>query len=96
MGNKFSQIGRNVPRIDAVDKVTGRAKFGTDMKLDDMLYAKILRSPHPHARVVNIDATKAESHPKVKGVAAMKDVRKVVGTIGNMMTEKGGSRGGGG
>jgi xanthine dehydrogenase molybdenum-binding subunit len=92
MGNKFSQIGRNVPRIDAVDKVTGRAKFGTDMKLDDMLYAKILRSPHPHARVVNIDATKAESHPKVKGVAAMKDVRKVVGTIGNMMTEKGRSR----
>jgi xanthine dehydrogenase molybdenum-binding subunit len=92
MENELSVVGKNVPRIDAIDKVTGRAKYGTDMKLDDMLYAKMLRSPHPHARVISIDTTKAEGHPKVKGVAAIKDVRKVVGTIGNMMTEKGRSR----
>ncbi len=47
MGNEFSQIGKNVPRNDAIDKVTGRAKYGTDMKLDGMLYAKMLPQPAP-------------------------------------------------
>lgn len=89
MGNEFSLVGKNVPRIDAIDKVTGRAKYGTDIKMEGMLYAKLLRSPYPHARVVRIDTTKAENHPKVKGVATINEVPKVVGTIGNLMTKRG-------
>ncbi|MDP6178952.1 MAG: molybdopterin-dependent oxidoreductase [Desulfatiglandales bacterium] len=89
MENKFSLIGKNVPRIDAIDKVTGRARYGIDMKMDDMLYAKLLRSPYPHARVVKIDTRKAESHPNVKGVATINEIPKVVGTIGNLMTKRG-------
>ena len=89
MRNKLSVVGKNVPRIDAVDKVTGRAKYGIDLKMDDMLYAKLLRSPYPHARVVKINTTKAESHPRVRAIATINEVPKVVGYWWNLRTEKG-------
>ena len=89
MRNKLSVVGKSVPRIDAVDKVTGRAKYGIDLKMDDMLYAKLLRSPYPHARVVKIDTAKAESHPRVRAIATINEVPKVVGYWWNLRTEKG-------
>ncbi len=89
MGDKLSVVGKSVLRMDAFDKVTGRAKFGIDLKMDDMLYAKLLRSPYPHARVVKIDTTKAESHPGVRATATLNEVPKVVGAIGKLMTEEG-------
>lgn len=89
MRNKLSVVGKSVPRIDAVDKVTGKAKYGIDLKMDDMLYAKLLRSPYPHARVVRIDTTKAESHPRVRAIATINEVPKVVGTWWKLRTEKG-------
>ena len=46
-------------RPDAADKVTGRAQYGADMNLPNMIYGKILRSPHAHATVKSIDASKA-------------------------------------
>jgi len=92
VGNEFSLVGKNVPRIDAIDKVTGRAKYGMDMRMDGMLFAKLLRSPYPHARLVNIDTRAAENHPGVKTVATIDEVPKVVGTIGNLMTKHGRSR----
>lgn len=61
-------IGHATPRIDAVERVTGQAKFTRDLQLPGMLYAKILRSPHPHARVLRIDTSKAE---QLAGVAAV-------------------------
>ena len=88
MRDKLSVVGKSVPRIDAIDKVTGRAKYGIDLKMDDMLYAKILRSPYPHARVVKIDTTKAESHPRVRAAVTINEVPKVIGAIGKLRTEE--------
>ena len=63
----LSVIGKSVPKIDAVAKATGQAKYVTEQGIGvpGMLYGKVLFSPHPHARIVNIDTTKAW---KVKGV----------------------------
>ncbi|SVD78852.1 uncharacterized protein METZ01_LOCUS431706, partial [marine metagenome] len=60
--------GKDIQRLDAVDKVTGRAKYTYDVNLPGMLYARVLRSPHPHAKVLNVDLTKAIAHPAVKSV----------------------------
>lgn len=60
--------GTDVPRLDGEDKVTGRAKYTYDMNLPGMLYGKILRSPHPHAKVIKVDLTRAKAHPGVKAV----------------------------
>ena len=50
----LATIGNNTNRIDAVERVTGEAKFTRDWKLPGMLYGRVLRSPHPHARIVSI------------------------------------------
>ena len=89
MKDKLSVVGKSLPRIDAIEKVTGRAKFGIDLKFDGMLYAKLLRSPYPHARVTAIDTTRAESHPSVRAIATINEVPKVVGYWWNLRTEKG-------
>lgn len=62
------QIGRSVQRIDALDKVTGRAKYANDLHLPGMTYAVFLRSPHGHARIKSIDTSEAE---KLHGVVAI-------------------------
>ena len=56
-------VGKNVPRLDVIEKVTGKAKYSADFKLNGVLHAKILGSPYPHARIVSIDTSKAESLP---------------------------------
>jgi CO/xanthine dehydrogenase Mo-binding subunit len=72
----FSVIGKSVLRVDAVEKATGEAVFASDVKLPRMLHAKVLRSPHPHASIVNIDATEAERLPGVRCILTGKDVPK--------------------
>ena len=64
----YSVVGKSIPRIDARAKVTGEALFTADLMLPKMLAAKILRSPHPHARIVHIDASKAKA---LRGVYAV-------------------------
>jgi xanthine dehydrogenase YagR molybdenum-binding subunit len=59
-------IGTPVKRVDGPDKVTGKAKYTFDINRPGMLYARILRSPHPHARVVSVDLTAARRAPGVK------------------------------
>jgi CO/xanthine dehydrogenase Mo-binding subunit len=66
-------VGERVPRVDAVEKVTGRAVFGSDIQLPGMLHGAILRSPHAHARVVEIDASRAERAPGVRVVTTGRD-----------------------
>lgn len=61
-------IGKSVPRYDLREKLTGEAKYTADISLPGMLCGKILRSPHPHARIVSIDAAAAESMPGVRAV----------------------------
>ena len=60
--------GTDIARLDGEDKVTGRAKYTYDLNLPGMLYGKILRSPHPHAKVVKVDLARAAAHPGVKAV----------------------------
>src|SRR5215467_4915000 len=70
---KLKIVGTNPVKHDGIDKVTGRAKFGADVFLPGMLVGKILRSPHPHARIRSIDIAAAESLPGVKAVVTRDD-----------------------
>jgi len=71
---KFSVIGESLPRVDAYEKATGKAVYVDDMVLPGMLYGKILRSPHAHARIVSIDKREAENLPGVKAVITGMDL----------------------
>ncbi len=71
---EFSVIGKSVPRTDAWDKVIGRAVYTDDMKLPNMLYGRLLRSPHAHARVLNVNIEKALKLPGVKAIMTGKDI----------------------
>ena len=67
-------IGVSVPRIDAVDKVTGRAAYVGDLEVSGMLHGKILRSPLPHAVVREIDTSEALKLPGVVAVLTRDDL----------------------
>ncbi len=67
-------IGQRTIRPDGVDKVTGRAAFAADTTMPGMIWGKILRSPHPHARIKGIDTSKARALPGVKAVVTARDV----------------------
>ena len=71
---EYKVIGSRPIRHDGVDKVIGRAQYGADISLPGMLHGKVLRSPHPHARIVSIDTSKAEAHPDVRAVATSEDL----------------------
>ncbi len=73
----FTFVGTRPDRPDGLDKVTGRAKFGADISAPGMLHGAILRSPHAHARIVKIDASKAEAHKDVKAVVTRADFADV-------------------
>ena len=66
-------VGKRLRRPDGVDKVTGRARYGADHHLPGMLIGRVLRSPHPHARIRSIDTSRAEALPGVKAVATRED-----------------------
>src|ERR1700753_470760 len=67
-------IGQRTIRPDGMDKVTGRAQFAADTSMPGMIWGKVLRSPHPHARIKSINTAKAEALPGVKAVVTSKDV----------------------
>jgi aerobic-type carbon monoxide dehydrogenase small subunit (CoxS/CutS family) len=67
-------IGKNVRRIDAPSKVSGKLKYAGDMVMPGMLHVQVLRSPHPHARIVSIDTSAAEAMPGVEGIITCADV----------------------
>ena len=69
----YTLIGKRVPRTDSLAKAIGSAKYVGDIVLPRMLYGKILRSPHAHAKILNIDTSKAEALPGVKAVVTGKD-----------------------
>src|SRR5512136_537257 len=69
----FKVIGTRPIRHDGVDKVTGRALYGADLRLPGMLYGAVLRSPHAHARILSIDTRAAEVLPGVKAVITARD-----------------------
>ncbi len=74
---KFPVIGTRPIRHDGADKVTGRAKYGADYSLAGMLHGKILRSPHAHARIKNIDYSAALKLPGVFAIVTGVDFPEV-------------------
>ena len=70
---EFKVVGTRPLRPDGVDKVTGRAKFGADLYVANMLVGKVLRSPHAHARIKSIDTSKAQRLHGVKAVITAAD-----------------------
>ena len=70
---RYRVIGTRPVRHDGVDKVTGAARYGADINLPGMLHARMLRSPHSHARIRSIDTSKAEALPGVVAVATAAD-----------------------
>ncbi|MBW2382706.1 MAG: xanthine dehydrogenase family protein molybdopterin-binding subunit [Deltaproteobacteria bacterium] len=71
---KFRWIGTRVVRPDGVDKVTGRATYGADFALPDMLWGRVLRSPHAHARILSVDTSRALAHDGVEAVITSQDL----------------------
>jgi len=69
----YSILGKAIPRVDAKAKVTGQAKYAADIEVANMLWGQIKRSPYAHARILNIDTSKAERLPGVKAVTTGKD-----------------------
>jgi CO/xanthine dehydrogenase Mo-binding subunit len=69
-------VGTRPVRPDGVDKVTGRAAFGADLRLPGMLHGRIKRSPHAHARILRIDTARAAALPGVLAVVTSADFRK--------------------
>ena len=74
MSNTYRVLGQSHNRKDALEKVTGNARYLPDMQFPQMLHAKFLRSPHAHARIVSIDTSKAEELPGVASVLTHRDV----------------------
>ena len=80
---EYDVVGTRPIRHDGADKVTGRAQYGADISAVGLLYGKILRSPHAHARIKSIDTSKAERHPGIRAVVTAQDFPSTVsdGTV---------------
>lgn len=76
MSQELYVVGKRLPRPDAFEKATGAAKYTVDIKLPGMLIGKVLRSPHPHAKILKVDTSKAESLPGVVAVITREDTPK--------------------
>jgi CO/xanthine dehydrogenase Mo-binding subunit len=70
----FKYVGQSVPRVDGIEKVTGQAKFLGDLAVPGMLHGKILRSSYPHAKILSINASKAEALAGVAAVLTAADI----------------------
>ncbi|MDP7618803.1 MAG: xanthine dehydrogenase family protein molybdopterin-binding subunit [Dehalococcoidia bacterium] len=72
--DNFRVLGQSIPRVDAVERVQGRAAFAADVHKLGALYGKVLRSPHAHARILKIDVSRARVLSGVKAVITGKDI----------------------
>jgi xanthine dehydrogenase YagR molybdenum-binding subunit len=80
---KRTLIGKRISRVDGPLKVSGKAKYSYDINRPGMLYGKMLRCPHAHARVVSIDTSAAEKMPGVKVVHIIQDAGKEIQWAGD-------------
>jgi xanthine dehydrogenase molybdenum-binding subunit len=94
--NTHTLIGHNYTTPDLVAKVTGKARYAEDFRADGMLFAKLVLSPMPHARVKSIDTTAALAIPGVKAILTVDDLPQVVeganlgeGIIASTLSERG-------
>ena len=77
MEQQLSVIGKPFPQLNASDKVRGSAKYSEDLNFPRMLYGKILRSPHAHAKILEIDTSEAKKVEGVKAVVTAKDTPQI-------------------
>ncbi len=81
-------IGQSVPLIEGPDKVSGRAVYAGDVVLDGMLHAAVLRSPHPHARIVRIQTDRARQAPGVRAVVTGADCPRQYVNFGPVFADR--------
>ena len=74
----YQIVGQPIPRTDNIGKVTGEARYTSDVLLPGTLWAKTLRSPYSHARILRIDTSRAETAPGVRAVITGKDARGIL------------------
>lgn len=79
---EFDSAAYTPQRVDALEKVTGQAQYTTDVHLEGQLVGKILRSPHPHARILNIDLSEAAKMAGVEAAVALSDRNLIVRYVG--------------
>ncbi|SVB07052.1 uncharacterized protein METZ01_LOCUS159906, partial [marine metagenome] len=84
----MTTVGQPVPRIDAYDKVTGRAAYVGDLEIPGMVHGLILRSPWPHARVLSVDASEAEGLPGVLGVLTRDHLGGIAPYFGSVVRDR--------
>ncbi len=78
MDQKYvNPVGKSVPRIDGLGMVTGQTKYAFDLSFPNMLIGKMIRSPHPHARILSIDTSKAEKLQGVPAIVTAKDTDNI-------------------
>jgi CO/xanthine dehydrogenase Mo-binding subunit len=83
----FATVSKSVERLDAEDKVKGKPIFADDYDIPGTLYAKHLYSEFPHAKIIDIDITKAQASPGVKGVITRADI-PAKHTYGNVIDDQ--------
>ncbi|MDH3222169.1 MAG: xanthine dehydrogenase family protein molybdopterin-binding subunit [Gemmatimonadota bacterium] len=81
MDRKFQAIGRRARKIDGLEKATGQSRYTDDLQFPGMLHGKILRSPHPHARILEVRTSAAQALPGVHGVITGQDMPTTYGII---------------
>ena len=85
MAATHSAIGQSITRGEGPDKVSGKAVYAADISLPGMLWGKVLRSPHPYARIVSIDTAQAKALPGVHAVVTGEDLPETM--IGRRMVD---------
>ncbi|MEB2311988.1 MAG: molybdopterin-dependent oxidoreductase [Polyangiaceae bacterium] len=80
-GKDFSVVGKAQRKVDGIDKATGAAVYTDDLQLPGMLHSKMLRSPHPHARIAGIDASRARALPGVLAVITGEELSEKYGIL---------------
>jgi len=78
---RVGSVGVRTPLIDGIEKVTGKAKYTADLFVAGALCGRILRSPHPHARIVSIDASEAEALEGVVAICTGADCKVPFGVL---------------
>ncbi len=74
---QFTAVGKPIPRVDGIERVSGRAIYAHDVNLPGMVYGKILRCPHPHAKLKRLVTGRAEKLPGVRAVLSSKNTPKI-------------------
>ena len=87
MPENFAVIGKPLPKVDAGAKVTGQAVYADDIVLPRTLHCRILRSPHPHARILSIDTSRALALPGVLAVITGEDLPRKYGILPSSQDE---------